>query len=57
MKVKFINKFGGTMFVDETRVEEYKGAGFKLAPTLLPKEEPTEEVKAKPAEKKAKRTK
>lgn len=28
MRVKFISSTGGTMYVDESRVEEYKAAGF-----------------------------
>ena len=33
MLVKFINSFTGTeMYVDESRVEEYKAAGHKPAP-------------------------
>lgn len=38
--IKFINKITGTeMWVDESRVEEYKAAGHKLAaePTEKPK--------------------
>jgi hypothetical protein len=35
MRVKFINKdFGIEMFVDESRIEEYKAAGHKLAADL-----------------------
>lgn len=28
MRVEFRNSFGGKMFVDESRVEEYKRAGY-----------------------------
>lgn len=31
MKVEFINNLGGKMLVDESRVDEYKTAGYKLA--------------------------
>lgn len=31
MRVAFINALGGTMLVDESRVEEYKAAGYVLA--------------------------
>lgn len=52
MKVEFINKFGGRMYVDESRVEEYKGAGFKLASSSLEKKATTEETKPEKTEKK-----
>jgi len=42
MKVGFINNITGTvMMVDESRVEEYKAAGFKLA--AVSSEKPAEE--------------
>ena len=31
MRVEFINSSGGRMYVDESRIDEYKAAGFKLA--------------------------
>lgn len=31
--VEFISHSGGKMFVHESRVEEYKGRGYKLAPS------------------------
>lgn len=44
--VKFINRFtGSVMWVDETRVEEYKAAGHKLA--AEPVEKKKEKKKAK----------
>lgn len=52
MRVEFINKFGGRMYVDESRVEEYKGAGFKLASSSLEKKATTEETKPEKTEKK-----
>ena len=49
MMVKFINgQTGGVMWIHETRVEEYKAAGHKLAADAL-KEAP------KPAAKKTKK--
>ena len=39
MRVEFINRLGGKMLVDETRVEEYKVAGYKLATDSIEKEE------------------
>lgn len=35
MRVEFINKTGGRMFVDESRVEEYKAAGYILAANVI----------------------
>lgn len=29
--IKFINSMGGFMYVDDSRVEEYKEAGYRLA--------------------------
>lgn len=34
-RVAFINAVGGTMYVDESRVDEYKGAGFMLASDVI----------------------
>lgn len=31
MRVEFVNSVGGIMRVDESRVEEYKAAGYMLA--------------------------
>lgn len=47
--VKFINKNGGMMFVDDSRVEEYIKAGHKPADTPAPA--PTAETK-KPSRRK-----
>ena len=45
--VKFVNKFtGGAMWVHESRVEEYKAAGHKLAA------KPVAKKQTKPAAKK-----
>lgn len=35
MRVEFINSVGGKMFVDESRVEEYKAAGYLLAADVI----------------------
>lgn len=35
MRVEFINSKGGTMFVDESRIEEYKAAGHILAADVI----------------------
>lgn len=35
MRVEFINKTGGRMFVDESRVEDYKAAGYILAANVI----------------------
>lgn len=35
MRVNFINAVGGLMSVDESRVEEYKAAGFTLAADVV----------------------
>lgn len=51
MMVKFINSLtGGDMWVHESRVEEYKAAGHKLAAELEP-EKPKEKPKAKRSKK------
>lgn len=34
---KFINSMGGIMTVDDSRVEEYIGMGYKPVPTEAPK--------------------
>ena len=49
---KFVNKLtGGDMWVADSRVEEYKAAGFKLAADPIPekptKKEPEIEIKEK----------
>lgn len=42
MRVKFINKMGTCMFVDESRVEEYKAMGFEpVADAPKPKKKTT----------------
>ena len=48
--VAFINKVGGIMYVDESREEEYKKAGYMLAFNSAKDEKPTEE-KMKPKKK------
>lgn len=35
MRVAFINAVGGLMYVDESRVEEYKAAGYMLAADVV----------------------
>lgn len=35
MRVEFISASGGKMFVDESRVEEYKAAGYMLAADVI----------------------
>ena len=35
MRVEFINIVGGSMFVDESRIEEYKAAGYTLAADVI----------------------
>jgi len=35
MRVAFINAVGGRMLVDESRVDEYMAAGFKLAADVI----------------------
>lgn len=35
MRVEFISANGGKMFVDESRIEEYKGRGFLLASDVI----------------------
>lgn len=35
MRVAFINALGGKMLVDESRVEEYKAAGYMLAADVV----------------------
>lgn len=52
MRVEFIGKFGSRMYVDETRAEEYKAAGYKPAASSVKDKETTEEVKAKTSRKK-----
>ena len=35
MRVEFINNAGGRMLVDESRVNEYKAAGYMLAADVI----------------------
>lgn len=35
MRIAFINSVGGLMYVDESRVEEYKAAGFMPAASVV----------------------
>ena len=45
--IRFINKLtGNEMWVDETRVEEYKAAGHKLAAEPSPKKKTTAKPKS-----------
>lgn len=48
--VKFINKLGGFMLVDEKRVEEYKRLGHKLASETYTEEKPKKNPKKKKEE-------
>lgn len=50
MRVEFINYTGGIMLVDESRVDEYKAAGYKLAADVI--DVPYVEVNAEPVESK-----
>lgn len=46
--VKFINKLtGGEMWIDESRAEEYKAAGHRLAAVAPVKKKPAAKPKAK----------
>lgn len=44
MRVEFINSSGGRMYVDESRVDEYKAAGFKLAAKNIPRKESSDTI-------------
>lgn len=58
MKVEFINAAGGRMFVDESRVNEYKEAGYKLASDVIDSTaEIIEEAKPSPKKKTVRRKK
>lgn len=46
MRAKFINNLGGIMLVDESRIEEYKEAGYKLASDSVSKAVPAEKEKS-----------
>lgn len=35
MRVAFINSVGNKMYVDESRVQEYKDAGYQLASDII----------------------
>ena len=43
--VKFKNRFGGVMYVDDSRVSEYEALGYKRFAEAKPKEEIKEEQK------------
>lgn len=45
--VKFINGMGGTMYVAEDRVEEYKAAGFKPVALDVDEVKPTKKTATK----------
>lgn len=52
-RVEFINSAGGKMLVDESRVEEYKAAGYMLAANVVDaefKEEPLKQRRKKAKE-------
>lgn len=55
MRVEFINHCGGIMLVDETRVEEYKAAGYMLAANVI--DSVAEVIDEKPLQKKKTRSK
>lgn len=44
MRVEFINSSGGRMYVDESRIDEYKAAGFKLAAKNIPRKESSDTI-------------
>lgn len=44
MMVEFINKLGGKMFVDDSRVDEYKAAGYILAADIVGTDETPKEI-------------
>lgn len=54
MRVAFINAVGGLMYVDESRIEEYKAAGYMLAADVVDStaHEVTDVEEDKPAPKK-----
>lgn len=54
MRVKFINKIGGIMLVDESRVNEYKEAGYLLASDSVSEAVPAVKEKAAPKRKSSK---
>jgi len=51
-RVEFITAVGSSMFVDESRVDEYKAAGFKLAASVLETQAKEEAPVAKKTRKK-----
>lgn len=55
--VKFINKHGGVMYVDESRVAEYEAMGHTRAsiPAVIPAESVTEKAPAMTVKKATKR--
>lgn len=55
MRVEFINSSGGRMFVDESRVEEYKAAGYMLAADVV--DSTAEVIDEKPVQKRKSRSK
>ena len=50
--VKFKNRFGGVMYVDDSRVSEYEALGYKRVPEAKPKEEIKEQKPTKKVTKK-----
>lgn len=58
MRVAFINAVGGIMHVDESRVEHYKAAGYKLAANVVDSTaEVIDESEVKPTHRKKTRSK
>lgn len=57
MRVEFINWTGGRMFVDESRVEEYKAAGYVLAASVCDSQNIQEEIPQKETKRTAGRKK
>lgn len=55
MRVEFINSSGGRMFVDESRVDEYKAAGYMLAADVV--DSTAEVIDEKPVQKRKSRNK
>lgn len=51
-KVEFINRVGGRMFVDESRVDDYVKAGYLLASNVIDSTATDVEVVEKPTERK-----
>ena len=50
--VGFINKLGGVMYVDDSRVDEYKAAGYMPVANIIDTEEHPQEITSKRKRKK-----